>query len=157
MTNFNVNDRFEFDLDSNDSVDLVKTGETKYHMLVENASYNVELLTYDPKNQQYQLKVNGKYFEVNTKNKLHQLLEKMGMDGASSDIIKNIPAPMPGLVIEINVKSGDIVAKGDRILILEAMKMENILKSPTDGQIKSIEAVKGQNVEKNEVLVTFED
>ena len=64
-----------------------------------------------------------------------------------------IHAPMPGLVLEINVSEGQEVEKGDPLLILEAMKMENVIKAPGNGIIKKIHVEKGNPVEKNELLV----
>ena len=63
---------------------------------------------------------------------------------------------MPGLILEILVTKSVIVKKGDPIIILEAMKMENILTSPKDGVIKNIEVKTQQTVEKNNVLIRFE-
>jgi len=54
------------------------------------------------------------------------------------------------------VKAGDSIAKGDGLIVLEAMKMENVLKSPDDVIIKSIEVEIGKSVEKNQVLIEFE-
>ncbi len=62
---------------------------------------------------------------------------------------------MPGLVLDLRVNEGESVKKGDPILVLEAMKMENIIKSPIDGTIKKINVKKGLAVEKNQVLVHF--
>ena len=63
---------------------------------------------------------------------------------------------MPGLILEILVTKSVKVKKGDPIIILEAMKMENILTSPIDGVIKNIEVKAQQTVEKNNVLIRFE-
>ena len=63
---------------------------------------------------------------------------------------------MPGLILEILVTKSVTVKKGDPIIILEAMKMENILTSPIDGVIKNIEVKAQQTVEKNNVLISFE-
>ena len=63
---------------------------------------------------------------------------------------------MPGRVLDIMLSAGSSVVKGDGVLILEAMKMENVIKSPADGVIKKIAVVKDQAVEKNEVLVELE-
>jgi biotin carboxyl carrier protein len=60
---------------------------------------------------------------------------------------------MPGLVVNILVAEGDTIAKGDALLVLEAMKMENIIKSPGEGVVKKININKGQAVEKNQVLI----
>ena len=62
---------------------------------------------------------------------------------------------MPGLVLSVLVTEGDEVKKGDNLLVLEAMKMENMIKSPTDGIIKKIEIKQGNKVEKNELLISF--
>ena len=62
---------------------------------------------------------------------------------------------MPGLIVGINVAVGDRVSKGDSLLILEAMKMENNLKAPGDGTVNAIRATKGDRVEKGQVLVEF--
>jgi biotin carboxyl carrier protein len=77
------------------------------------------------------------------------------MNNTINSQIKEVKAPMPGLIFEIKVQEGDEVKKGDTLVILEAMKMENILKSPGDGIIKEIRIKKGDSVEKNQVLIQF--
>ena len=62
---------------------------------------------------------------------------------------------MPGLIIDLKVKDGDQVKAGDPLLILEAMKMENIIKSPGDATVKSVKVTMGEGVEKNQVLIEF--
>jgi len=59
------------------------------------------------------------------------------------------------LVLEIAVEVGQEVAKGDTLLILEAMKMENVIKSPTDGFIKSLSVSQAETVEKNQLILNF--
>ena len=63
---------------------------------------------------------------------------------------------MPGLILEILVQKGDFVKKGDSMIVLEAMKMENILSSTVDGIIKEINVKPQQTVEKNNVLIKFD-
>ena len=63
---------------------------------------------------------------------------------------------IPGTVLDIFVKPGDAVKKGDILMILDAMKMQNKLKSPMDGRVKSIAARKGDKVSKGTVLVELE-
>ena len=63
---------------------------------------------------------------------------------------------MPGLVLSIMVEPGDSVKKGEGVMVLEAMKMENIIRTPADGIVKSIDVKKSDAVEKNQVLIKFE-
>ena len=65
-------------------------------------------------------------------------------------------APMPGLVLRLLVKPGDALKKGDGFLVLEAMKMENLIKAQADIRITSVEVSEGDKVEKNQVLLRFD-
>ena len=69
---------------------------------------------------------------------------------------KTLKAPMPGLILEIKVQAGDKVAKGSPLLIVEAMKMENVVKAPADVVIKTVHTEKGASVERNDRLLEFE-
>jgi len=66
---------------------------------------------------------------------------------------KTIPAPMPGTILSILVKQGEAVTKGQTLLILEAMKMENKIKSGTDGVVASIAVKEGDTVNTGQVLI----
>ena len=90
------------------------------------------------------------------KNDLDRVLDKMGIKRAVDNVSTDIKAPMPGKVIDVLVQPGDQVSKGDGILILEAMKMENVLKAEHDCIIKSTLVEKGVNVEKNQLLVELD-
>ena len=81
------------------------------------------------------------------------MLENMGFGHIANKQITEIKAPMPGLVLEIAVAEGDAVKEGSKIMILEAMKMENSILIHVDAIIKKINVSKGQAVEKGQVLV----
>lgn len=66
-----------------------------------------------------------------------------------------VVAPMPGVILDIAVKAGDSVKKGDPLCALEAMKMKSAIRSPQDGTISSVEVHEGQKVNHNDVLVRF--
>jgi len=68
-----------------------------------------------------------------------------------------IKSPMPGIIISVPVSEGDRVHKGDKVVILESMKMENELRAPRDGQVSHIKVQAGDTVEKNQVLLTISD
>ncbi|MBK8879597.1 MAG: acetyl-CoA carboxylase biotin carboxyl carrier protein subunit [Haliscomenobacter sp.] len=84
------------------------------------------------------------------------MVDRLGLAKHTITKIKEIKAPMPGLVLEISVKEGDTVEKGQSLLILEAMKMENVLKSPGDGVVKRIFVDKGRPVDKNQILLEMD-
>ncbi|TAE75010.1 MAG: acetyl-CoA carboxylase biotin carboxyl carrier protein subunit [Bacteroidetes bacterium] len=126
-----------------------------YHILHQNQSYNVDILKANYADKVFSVKINGNIYEINAKNNLDLLLAKMGMDKLTENKTENLKAPMPGLIVEIKVTEGQNIKKGEPILILEAMKMENILKSPADATIKNIRIKKGENVEKNQILIEF--
>ncbi|MFN3800985.1 biotin/lipoyl-containing protein [Belliella pelovolcani] len=135
--------------------DITKTGERLYHVIYEDQSFNLEVVSIDSTEKILKLKLNNKLAEIKLQDKFDLLLEKLGMNTAAANHAKDIKAPMPGLIFDLKVKEGDEVKKGDPVLILEAMKMENIIKAPGDGVVKSIKIKKGDSVEKNQVLIQF--
>jgi len=68
---------------------------------------------------------------------------------------QTIDAPMPGVIMDVKVNTGDVVKKGDVLLILEAMKMENEIVSPKDGKIASVNVSKGESVNAGDVLLSI--
>ena len=67
-----------------------------------------------------------------------------------------VKAPMPGLVVALKVESGAEVKAGDQLLLIEAMKMENVIKARAAGKVKTIFVKAGQSIEKDEKLIEFE-
>lgn len=126
-----------------------------FHIIIGGRAYSAELVEYLAEEKTYLIKINGKTLEVKLKDRYDLLLDKLGMSDANTQKLNQIKAPMPGLILDIKVDPGDVVKKGDPLLILEAMKMENVLKSPGDGKVLAITVKKGDSVEKNQVLVQF--
>lgn len=135
--------------------DLSRLNNNQFHIIRNNKSFSAEIVEADYKAKTFKIKINGQTHEVEVKDDMDMLLEKMGLNASNSSKLNDIKAPMPGLILEIKVKEGQQVQKGDQIMILEAMKMENVLKSPGDGVVKSIKVHKGDKVEKNQVLIQF--
>lgn len=135
--------------------DIVKVSDGYFHILLRNKSYKAEVLSSDFTTKTFSFKINGKTYSVKLKDKFDLLLEKLGMNTGATGKVNNIKAPMPGLIIDLRVKEGDAVKTGDPLLILEAMKMENIIKASGDSVVKSVKVKKGDSVEKNQVMIEF--
>lgn len=111
----------------------------------------------------YKIKVNGKSYRVELE-EIEQvdsapLEEKKKIDSkriTNNDSGKEVASPIQGQVTNIKVKVGDKVQKGDVLLIIEAMKLENEVVSPFEGQVAEILVTKGQNVKAKDVIVIIE-
>ncbi len=75
---------------------------------------------------------------------------------AASGAAETISAPMPGTVVGVNVKVGDTFKRGQVLLVLEAMKMENEILAPRDGRVLNVNTTKGSQVNSGDVLIAFE-
>lgn len=126
-----------------------------FHIIKDSVSYNAELIQADYEQKTFLLKINGHLHQLTVKDRFDLLLDQMGMTQVNMHKVNEIKAPMPGLIIAIQVTPGQEVKKGDPLLVLEAMKMENILKSPGDGLVKTVKINLRDNVEKNQVLILF--
>lgn len=102
------------------------------------------------------VKINHREFLLEKEGKLDTLIKELGLDKEKIKKLKQLKSPMPGRVIGVAVKPGDSVVVGDELLTLEAMKMENVLKSDGEGIVKSIDVALQDVVEKGKVLITFE-
>ena len=136
-------------------LDQIRLNENSSHVLYKNKSYLIEVVELIKEEKTATVKVNGNIYTINIEDQYDQLLKQLGMDNLAVSKILQIKAPMPGLVLSVLVADGDEVKKGDNLLVLEAMKMENMIKSPTDGVIKKIEIKQGNKVEKNQLLISF--
>ncbi|UCD65267.1 MAG: hypothetical protein JSW34_13400 [Candidatus Zixiibacteriota bacterium] len=86
---------------------------------------------------------------------LAQLRKTAGMSSVGI-VEKAVRAPMPGLILDVKVEAGQKIAKNQPLLIIEAMKMENIIKATSDGVVKAVHVKGGTSVEKDDTLVEFE-
>lgn len=160
-----VNDHYDFDVKVaqntvmvNDvvlEIDSRDLSASQKHLIYLHKSYNIELVDTSADQKHCTVKVNGTLYQIAIEDQYDTLLMQLGMDNAVANKVLEIKAPMPGLVLSILGAEGQEVSKGDSLLVLEAMKMENIIKSPTGGAIKKILIHKGDKVEKNEILIQF--
>lgn len=152
-----VNDTFDFNITQSkaEQFDLVRSSSGR-HVLHHHISTAVEIVKGNFLKRSYTVKVNGNWYSVRIENELDALITELGLSLGEDAVAHEIMAPMPGLIIEVNVEKGQEVKKGDYLCVLEAMKMENTLLSPLDGIIKSVSVTNGQTVDKGELLIEFE-
>jgi biotin carboxyl carrier protein len=137
------------------NADVVKLDKNKFHVIINNSSYNIELLAKDENAKNQIILVNGQKQNVEIKDKYDDLLKQLGMDKLMGNKANLLKAPMPGLVLKVLVTEGQSVKKGDGLLILEAMKMENIIKATSDGMVKKIHIEEKNIVDKNQKMIEF--
>jgi acetyl/propionyl-CoA carboxylase alpha subunit len=135
--------------------DLIEIKGDTFHIILNHKSYNAEVLQHDVAGKFFVIRINNNTYKIQARDHYDILLKELGMDALQSKKISDMKAPMPGLVVEIAVVEGQEVLKGDRLVVLEAMKMENVLKAPADVKIKFVNVSKGNTVEKNELLIVF--
>ncbi|MDF0706318.1 acetyl-CoA carboxylase biotin carboxyl carrier protein subunit [Muricauda sp. 81s02] len=150
----------DFDLklskDTISSLDLIKNGEGSYHLLKDGASYHIKIVDSDFNQGKYTISINGSEYLTSIHTPLDELIQKMGFAVNAGKNVDSISAPMPGLILDILVEEGQEVNEEDQLLILEAMKMENIITSPRTGVIKKISVSKGDAVDKKQLLIEFQ-
>ena len=153
-----VNDAFEYEFTREQitSLDAQPLQGQAWHVLQDNRSFRAEIINSNFLRKNYRVKINSNTYQVDISDELDLLIDEMGLGLGSSQLINDIKAPMPGMILEVNVNEGDEVKEGDYLLVLEAMKMENTLAAPRDGKIKSISVEKGETVDKNQLLIEME-
>ncbi|MDO3628995.1 acetyl-CoA carboxylase biotin carboxyl carrier protein subunit [Mucilaginibacter sp. BT774] len=166
MYKLKINDKAEYKIEKtrdklfiNDkeiNADIQQLNETGYHIINDLRSYNAEVVSFDKEAKIAQIKVNGNLYSVTAQDQFDILLDQLGLNAMNANKVSDIKAPMPGLVLKLLVSEGSQVKKGDNLFVLEAMKMENIIKSPADVTVKSIKIKPGDKVEKGQVLLLFQ-
>ncbi|HOY16153.1 MAG TPA: acetyl-CoA carboxylase biotin carboxyl carrier protein subunit [Haliscomenobacter sp.] len=137
-------------------LDFIRLDDNNYHILYGERSFMATLEKVDYFRKSFVFNINGGIYEVKVADQFDQTVDRLGLTTHASTKFKDVKAPMPGLVLEVMVEPGQKIEKGDTLLILEAMKMENVLKSPGDGVVKKVKVEKGAAVNKNQILLEME-
>lgn len=138
----------------NVQTDIKQISNNSYHLLLDQQSFVIEVV--ENASKAPVVKVNGVVMSALVKDETDILLERLGMNTKAKRAVSELRAPMPGLVRDIRVSVGDDVSEGAPLIVLEAMKMENVLKSPVSGRIKAIPTAIGKAIEKSTILIQFE-
>jgi len=134
----------------------VQRGSRSEHfsLIIEGRSHQVWM---EPVNGEVRVHIGGFDFNVRVEDERVHRLRRLAAHDAHSREKGQIAAPMPGLVVKILVEPGQPVQKGQGILIVEAMKMENEIRAPMAGVVKEIKVQLQQAVEKGEILAVIGD
>jgi biotin carboxyl carrier protein len=146
----------QFEINTDHPFNIIQTGSHEYHLLLGQMSCIGKVTQTSADTKKYTVQLYGEKIEVQISTPLDKVIEKMGYGKASGVQQKQLKAPMPGMVLEVIVQAGDTIKAGDKLVVLEAMKMENVLQASADGIIKKINVTKGEAVNKGEVLIEME-
>jgi pyruvate carboxylase subunit B len=129
-------------------------GTSVRHLLIDGRSYPLIAASGERKGQ-WEIAVDGERFRADAVDERTRAIREM-TGGGAEETVSAVTAPMPGLVVRIEVEVGQTVRAGQGVVIVEAMKMENELKAPAAGTVARIEVQPGQTVEKGATLIVFE-
>ena len=150
----------ELFLDNNDLEDVIVDNlnheKEIVSLRIQGKKYDCKIIHYNETKKEYTLKVNGQIITLELSFPIQKTIQKIGLGNKQSQDINELKSPMPGLILEISVSVGESIKKDQPLIILEAMKMENVLTSPVDGKVAEIMVKPQQTVEKNNILITFE-
>lgn len=135
------------------AVDIRRLGDYRLSVVWDGASHTVLAVRSDGG---YDVFYGGDYHRVEVETEKGKLLKKYAVSSTGKSHRAEIHAPMPAMVVKVDVAVGDTVTEGQGLIVLEAMKMENVLKAHQSGTVKSIFAEKGKAVEKGELLLLLE-
>src|SRR5574341_489954 len=137
-------DGFHVRLDGRDfPVDVLQVGPHHYSMLIDGRSYQIDVVEMDEASV---VLVNGQPFRVDIQQERGRQARSQPRKGKSQAGKQTVSAPMPGKVVKLLVKPGDVVRVGDGVVVVEAMKMENELKAPVAGTVTEIRTEEGKAV-----------
>lgn len=150
-----VNSQFNFEIKDGEDWDIVKTKDGLFNIIYKEKSFIANVLSHDKKNKVFEIVINNNHYKVQLKDSFDEALIRLGVEHQEVDKDKAVVSPMPGKVVEVFVGAGDSVDEGDGLIVLEAMKMENIIKATKSGEVKHVYASVGDSVEKNCRLLVY--
>lgn len=133
-------------------VDFLALGQSLYSIITDTASLEVVI---EEEGGKYEVMMGGRLYDGQVLDERALLLaqRKGGLGGGGGEVM----SPMPGLIVAIPIEVGQSIQKGQTVIILESMKMQNELKSPKDGIVQSVNVSTGQTVDKGALLVIISD
>lgn len=133
---------------------LSVSGQPIYSLLVDGRSYQAHV--YPGENDTLEVLMRGTLYSATIEDEREKRLRAAGRGGPAHTGEFHLRAPMPGLIVKVPVNEGDQVKKGDVLLILESMKMQNELRSPRDGKVTRVQVKAGDSVEQRQSMISVE-
>ncbi len=133
--------------------DLRAVGNDRYFFRLNGKSFLVQIQHI---NDMYHVNIDGEVFDIRVEDERMRTLRELVQKATHASGEQIIAAPIPGLITGIKIKEGDQISSGDSLLVLEAMKMENEIKSQFSGTVKKIMIEVGAAVEKDQKLLVIE-
>jgi len=127
------------------------SGQPVFSIILDGKSYESFISESD---EGWQVLMRGKQYQITVEDEREKRLKVAAGGGVVEGGEFNLKAPMPGLVVAIPVSEGQEIKKGDVLIILESMKMQNELKSPKDGIVERIRVKAGESVEQKQALLS---
>jgi biotin carboxyl carrier protein len=159
-------DNHEFTIELNPNNQILVNGEPytlDFEQMADSGVYSLLLNNHsvqamvEERDKVYEVQILGELYQVQVQDeRAYRLAQARGSiaDTHGEALVKS---PMPGIILKVLVADGQAVTKGDKVIILESMKMENELRAPRDGLIHHVSVAAGASVEKGQVLVTIGD
>lgn len=127
------------------------SGQPVFSLILDGKSYESFISEND---EGWQVLMRGRQYQITVEDEREKRLRAAASGGAAEGGEFNLKAPMPGLVVAIPVVEGQEIKKGQVLIILESMKMQNELKSPKDGIVERIRVKAGESVEQKQALLS---
>ena len=155
--NISVNDKAHLTINKSDldQLDLIKLSDREYHCVRDAQSYHAVIKKIDLHKKILILALNDKTYTCKISDPLDLTLQNLNLNNRSKKLNKNLISTMPGMILSVLVKEGQEIAKGDPLMILEAMKMENILTASMEGRVENICCKEKEAVDKGQILITI--
>ena len=135
--------------------DISEIDNGSFQIIKNNKSYIAHVVKKDLNKKYMEISINKRVYKIDLKDENDMLLEQLGINNVTTKSIDALKAPMPGLIVEVMVEDGQTINEGQPLIILKAMKMENVLKAPHDAMVKQVLIEQNEKVEKDAVLIQF--
>jgi biotin carboxyl carrier protein len=138
------------------SADVVSLPGGGFSVVLNGRSYRALVIKEDRETKTLRVRVGGNLYTVQVQDEQQVLMRTLGLDRTARTAVRELKAPMPGLVLKVLVGEGQAVKKGEPLLILEAMKMENLIRAAGDATVARVTVNQGTAVEKGQLLIQFQ-